>query len=267
MKTIKHKRLFALCSAILLCLSFSANINAAQTRAVDWYVKKNDTHTQPPLESGLQFIENYNCYYLDKSKAGENGEKVLYLTFDAGYENGNIAKILETLRAHKVHAAFFLLEHIVKKESELVRQIATDGHLICNHTAKHRDMSKYTDFDSFAEELLAFERACKEHIGVESAKYYRPPEGRFSELNLEFTDRMGYATVLWSFAYADWDNDRQQDENKALKIILDNIHNGGVLLLHPTSATNAAIMDKLLTTLKNDGYRFASLDELTKESQ
>lgn len=232
------------------------------TKPLDWYAKRTSDHTQPPLDANLRVIEKYNAYYVDKTKSASDSEKVLYLTFDAGYENGNIAKILDTLKKHNAHAAFFILEHLITKETELVRRMAEEGHIVANHTRKHRDMSQFTDFEEFSKELSGLEEVYRQYIGREMAKYYRPPEGRFSELNLKFADDLGYKTVFWSFAYADWDNSKQPDPQAAIDKILKHTHNGAIILLHPTSATNAAILDRLLTEWKAQGYRFGSLDEL-----
>ena len=230
---------------------------ADETTPFNWYVKRNSEHTLPTLESRFSFISNYGAFYGD-TKATENGEKVIYLTFDAGYENGNIGRILDTLKKHNAPAAFFVLENLVNRNTELVKRMADEGHLICNHTKTHPDMTKITDkarFDSLSDLI-------KEKCGVECAKFYRPPEGRFSEQNLKFAQELGYKTVFWSFAYADWDNNRQPSRADAIKKILDNAHPGEIMLLHPTSKTNADILDEVMMALEKDGYRFASLTEL-----
>ena len=140
--------------------------------------------------------------------------------------------------------------------------MADEGHTVCNHTRSHPNMTRITDKKTFAMQLESLEKTYKELTGYDMAKIYRPPEGRFSEQNLRYAKELGYKTVFWSFAYADWDNGKQFDKDKAMKKILDHIHNGEIMLLHPTSATNAEIMDELLTRLENDGYRFASIEEL-----
>lgn len=215
---------------------------------------------QPVLESQMSFIENYGGYYLDKN--AKESDPVIYLTFDAGYENGNIARILDTLQKHNAKGAFFILENLIKKDTDLVKRMASEGHLVCNHTARHKDMTTIRDIDAFAAELNAIEKLYTEYTGCEMAKLYRPPEGKFSEENMYFASSLGYDTVFWSLAYADWDNDKQPDPEKSKKLLLDNTHNGMVLLLHPTSQTNADILDALLTEWENMGYRFGDLYEL-----
>ncbi len=226
----------------------------------NWYCKNNSTHTPPTLDSDQQWIENYDGYYLDHSV--KKGDKVIYLTFDAGYENGNVEKILDALKAHKAPGAFFILDNLITRNGDLVKRMAKEGHLVCNHTKRHPDMTKISDRKAFAEQLNTLADHYKELTGKEMPKIYRPPEGRYSRQNLQYAKAMGYKTVFWSFAYADWDNNRQMSEEAALKKILDHTHNGEILLLHPTSATNAAIMDRLLTALETEGYRFGKLTEL-----
>ena len=230
-----------------------------------FYVKRNAEHHQPALDASFSYIEGYDAYYVDKRHGDDCEERVLYLTFDAGYENGNIAKILDALKAEGVPAAFFVLENLIKRNTDLVRRMSDEGHLVCNHTMHHRDMSQISDPDAFAAELNALEALYRETIGKEMAKYYRPPEGRVSEKNLDMAQSLGYKTVLWSFAYADWDNAKQPSEEAAIKKILDNTHNGAIVLLHPTSATNAAILPRLIKEWRAMGYRFGSLDELCGE--
>lgn len=233
---------------------------ATDTTPYNWYCKNNSTHTPPTLDSDQRWIEDYDAYYLDHSV--KKGDQVIYLTFDAGYENGNVAKIMDVLQKHNAPGAFFILDNLITRAPDLVKRMQAEGHLVCNHTKRHPDMTKISDRKTFAEQLDTLAAHYKELTGCEMAKIYRPPEGRYSKQNLEYAKSMGYKTVFWSFAYADWDNNRQMSEDAALEKILAHTHNGEIMLLHPTSATNAAIMDRLLTKLEAEGYRFGKLTEL-----
>ncbi len=236
---------------------------AADGNALNWYCVRTKDHTQPPADARLSFVEEHGGVYIDHKHAGPNDpDKVVYLTFDAGYENGNVARVLDTLQEESVPGAFFILGHLAADDPALVRRMADEGHLVCNHTFSHRDMSDVTA-EVLQEELSRLEKTCLECAGVTVAKYFRPPEGRFDCDMLDAASALGYTTVFWSFAYADWDNDHQPTAAAAKQKILSNIHNGAVLLLHPTSATNAEILGDVIRTLKADGYRFGTLDELT----
>ncbi len=226
-----------------------------------WYIKRNSEHLPPELPGEFSFLSECDAWYCDTR---ESAEKTLYLTFDAGYENGNIAKILDVLKEESVPAAFFVLEHLVTDDTALIKRMLGEGHLVCNHTARHKNLARASE-QAVSEELGRMERVYRETMGCEISKYYRPPEGAFSESNLLAAKNLGYKTVFWSFAYADWANDKQPSPEFALKKIRDNIHPGAVLLLHPTSATNAAIMKELIVGLKAEGYRFGTLDELTSD--
>ena len=254
--------LLAMLSLHLLCALPASADGHTETTPYNWFFCKTDDHTQPPLGSGLAFTENYPLYYIDR-QADEN-DKVIYLTFDVGYENGNVSKILDALKAHDATGAFFILSHVALHEQALVQRMLDEGHTVCNHTARHPDMSAIRDEALFREQLVTLEKQFLETYGQPLSRYYRPPQGRFSELNLRFAENMGYKTVLWSYAYADWDNSRQPDEQASIDKLLAHTHNGMVLLLHPTSATNAAILDRLLTAWEQEGYRFGSLDELCR---
>lgn len=233
---------------------------ATDTTPYNWYCKNNHTHTTPLLDSDQKWIEDYDAYYVNHKV--KKGDKVIYLTFDAGYENGNVEKILDALKKHHAQGAFFILDNLIQRNPDLVKRMEAEGHLVCNHTKRHPDMTKISDRKSFAEQLNSLAEHYKELTCKEMPKIYRPPEGRYSKQNLEYAKSMGFKTVFWSFAYADWDNNRQMSPDAALQKILAHTHNGEIMLLHPTSATNAAIMDSLLTKLKEEGYRFGSLTEL-----
>ena len=236
--------------------------SVAADSAMNWYFKKNDSHTQPPIPSEFAFIENYGGYYIDHDHGDDCAEKVIYLTFDAGYENGNVEKILDTLKKHNATGTFFVLENLIRRNTDLVKRMFDEGHTVANHTMKHKNMAKITDRAVIEEELYGLEKLCLELTGQKLARLYRPPEGSFSEENLKIISDMGFKTVFWSFAYADWDNDKQPAPDAALNKLLAHVHNGEILLLHPTSATNAKILDEFLTRLEKQGYRFGSLEEL-----
>ena len=252
---IYKKSLILLLSLTLLCAPLTV-------LAENWSIIRNKNHLQPESDKGLDYVEQYGAYYVDKN--AKEDDKVIYLTFDAGYENGNIEKILDTMKKHQAKGAFFILENLIIRNTDLVKRMAEEGHIVCNHTAKHKDMTKVDNINDFEAELKSLEQIYKEYTGYDMAKYYRPPEGKFNKSNLQFANELGYKTVFWSFAYADWDNNKQPSEEYAVKKIMDNTHNGMVVLLHPTSKTNADILDRVMTMWEENGYRFGSVDELTK---
>ena len=212
----------------------------------------------PPLGSASSgALKDYNAVYL-----GESGEKVIYLTFDAGYENGCTEKILDVLKKHDAPAAFFLVGNYIERNADLVRRMVAEGHIVGNHTMHHYDMSKLSDKAAFEKELKDLEALFFDTTGKELPKYYRPPQGIYSEENLRMAKDMGYRTVFWSLAYVDWNNDSQPTKEQAFSKLIPRIHNGAVVLLHSTSRTNAEILDELLTRWEDLGYRFGSIGEL-----
>ena len=257
-KKIK-KTAYTVLTLILSALCFVSAVSAA---AQGWYCVRNKEHKQPTLDAAQKYIEGLGGYYVDRKYSDSNDEKVVYLTFDAGYENGNVEKILDILKSEDVKGAFFILGNLITRNTELVVRMADEGHTVCNHTAKHKDMTKVASKEEFAAELSSLETLYREHTGREMSKYYRPPEGKYDEKTMRYANELGYKTIFWSLAYADWDNDKQPSAEKAKKILLDNIHNGAVILLHPTSATNAEILGDVIRTLKAEGYRFGELSEL-----
>ena len=198
----------------------------------------------------------------DAAYLGNTAEKKLYLTFDAGYENGCTEQILDVLKKHDVPAAFFLVGNYMQKNADLVRRMVREGHTVGNHTMHHPDMSKISDFDAFSKELTDLETLFKEITGEELPKFYRPPQGIYSEENLKMAQRLGYKTVFWSLAYVDWKNEDQPSKEFAFSKLIPRTHNGAVVLLHSTSQTNAQILDELLTKWKDMGYTFGTVEEL-----
>ena len=198
----------------------------------------------------------------DAAYLGDTREKVLYLTFDAGFENGCTGKILDTLQKHNVPAAFFLVGNYLEKNPDLVRRMVSEGHIVGNHTMHHPDMSKISEKSAFQKELQDLESLYASVTGQEIPKYYRPPQGIYSEDNLRMAKELGYRTVFWSLAYVDWKQNDQPTAEYAFSKLLPRTHNGAVILLHSTSQTNVEILDQLLTRWKEQGYRFASIEEL-----
>lgn len=224
-----------------------------------------DQEGQPPVgnASAIELAE-YDAWYV-----GDTGKKTIYLTFDAGFENGYTAEILETLKQHKVPAAFFLVGTYIRDNPDLVKRMTEEGHIVGNHSMNHRDMSAVTDEAVFRKELESVEAAYQSALGdvkkkTKMPKYYRPPEGKFCLANLEMAQKLGYKTIFWSLAYVDWNVDRQPTREEALNTLLPRTHNGAVILLHSTSKTNAKVLGELIERWKAEGYKFGTLDELTK---
>ena len=254
------KKLFFCLICLFLFIS-ATPFASASSGAYNWFCVHRKDHLQPSADQSFSFIEDLNGYYIDKNHGDQCSDKVIYLTFDAGYENGNVKRILDVLKEENVTAAFFVLGHLIECNTDLICQMFENGHLVCNHTFSHKAMVGRSE-EEFRNEIELLETTCLEMTGRELSKYYRPPEGRFDKTSLEYAKNLGYKTVFWSFAYADWDNASQMSPEKAKAKILDNVHNGEIMLLHPTSATNATILGEIIKELKNQGYRFGSLDEL-----
>lgn len=246
--------LCALCAAIALTVSQFAG---SFLETGSWGLSFRTEGQLPIGPASIQELSKYNAAYADAT-----AEKILYLTFDAGYENGNTEKILDILQKHNVPAAFFLVGNYIEKNADLVRRMVDEGHIVGNHTMHHYDMSKISEKAAFEKELTDLEALFKETTGKEMPKFYRPPQGIYSQENLEMARQMGYKTVFWSLAYVDWNNDAQPTAQQAFDKLLPRTHNGAVVLLHSTSATNAQILDELLTKWEEMGYTFRSIDKL-----
>lgn len=218
---------------------------------------------QPPVANATaEELKTYDAYYL-----GDTQKKILYLTFDAGYENGNTGLILDALHKHKVQAAFFVVGSFITENPELIRRMDEEGHLVCNHTYSHPDMSRISTPDTFRKELEDVENAYQQVTGKKMLKFYRPPQGKYSTKNLQMAKDLGYDTFFWSLAYVDWYEKDQPSKEEAFDKLLNRIHPGAIVLLHSTSSTNAAILDSLLGKWEDMGYSFGSLKDLPGDSR
>ncbi|MDU1855468.1 MAG: polysaccharide deacetylase family protein, partial [Clostridium baratii] len=161
--------------------------------------------------------------------------------------------------------AFFVVKPYITSHPETVKRMVKEGHLVCNHSSTHPSMASITDKDKFKKEFTDVEDAYKELIGSDMPKYFRPPMGKYSENSLKMTDELGYKSIFWSFAYRDWLVDNQPSESYGIEKIKYGAHPGGILLLHAVSDTNTKILKEVLTSLKDEGYEFKSLDELPEK--
>ena len=244
--------------AVLVAIALAVSIFSSQVLETGSWGLSFRVEGSPPVgNAGSEQLKQYNAAYM-----GDAAQKVIYLTFDAGYENGCTAQILQVLKKHQAPAAFFLVGNYLQQNADLVRQMVAEGHTVGNHTMHHYDMSKIADKAAFTKELSDLEALYKEVTGADMPKYYRPPQGIYSQENLEMARDLGYRTVFWSLAYVDWNNDAQPSKEQAFSKLIPRIHNGAVVLLHSTSTTNAAILDELLTKWEAMGYRFAPISQL-----
>ncbi len=231
------------------------------TTQYGWYCMPRADGLQPERNREFAFAYNYDIISI-----GSPDDKVIYITFDGGYENGYANTILDALKAHNAPAAFFLVGHYIKTQPEIVQRMLDEGHLICSHSMNHKNMAAMTDYDAFSKELSDLDDLLFEQTGHHIAKFFRPPEGNFSEMLLQYAQRCGYTTAFWSFAYKDWLIDAQPNTADAMNTVISRTHPGEVALLHITSATNAAILDDVLTKWESMGYRFGSLNDFAERS-
>lgn len=260
----------ALFCAVLLLLTMllwpmsrqSSSLPAAGEAAVavstdNWGLSFPTEGQSPVGNATVEELAQYNAYYL-----GDTSQKVIYLTFDCGYENGYTASILDTLKKHNAPAAFFVVGNMIESAPDLIRRMVADGHIVGNHTYHHPDMSSISDQSAFQKELESLEALFQETTGQTMSKYYRPPQGKYNVENLRQAKALGYKTILWSLAYVDWYVDDQPTPEQAYSKLLPRIHDGAIVLLHSTSRTNVEILDELLTKWEEMGFSFASLDQL-----
>lgn len=260
-----------LCATLVFTITFLAGRGAAsvakdcaetffvQEEADNWGLGFGADGTQPTGNVSADELKQYEAYYV-----GDAAEKVLYLTFDCGYENGNTEAILDALKKHEVTGTFFVVGHFLETAPEIVKRMVEEGHIVGNHTYHHPDMSAISDMASFQKEMEDVEALYQEITGKEMTPFYRPPQGKYSIQNLEMAKELGYYTFFWSLAYVDWNVDAQPTKEEAFSKLLTRVHPGAIVLLHSTSSTNAQILDELLTKWEEMGYTFAPLSDLVE---
>lgn len=259
----KKQVLYVVLAIILLCIGMVCALRAVNRLGVaeaaagitDWGLSFQSEGAPPVANASQEYLRNFDALYV-----GDANQKEIYITFDAGFENGNTERILDALKKHGVKATFFLVGNYFETQPELVKRMAEEGHTIGNHTYSHPDMSKISDIQSFQTELQKNEALYRNILGSEMPKLYRPPQGKFCEENLKMAQQLGYSTVFWSLAYVDWYTDDQPTPEQAFSKLLPRIHPGAVVLLHSTSSTNAEILDELLTKWEETGYSFGDLE-------
>jgi len=249
------KKILSILTFIFIFTTITTTISAGN----NWGLHFEKDGERPIGNATAEYLAQFDAYFI-----GAADDKVIYLTFDAGYENDLTAGILDTLKKHEAPAAFFLVGHYLKTNPELIKRMVEEGHLVANHTMTHPDMSKLSSKEAFAKEINQVEDLYREITGQEIPRFYRPPQGIYSESNLKMAQELGYKTIFWSAAYRDWIDDKQPTREEAFGKLIPRTHPGAVLLLHNTSKTNAAILDELLGRYKEMGYRFEGLEHLVR---
>lgn len=246
---------------LILAVSIVQFSLAAQTEEkldneiLSWGFRRGENHEQAVLDTeSLKVVEKYEGIAMGNSES-----KNIYLTFDAGYEAGYTEDILKILKENDVKAAFFITAHYVNTAPDLVKQMIQNGNIVGNHTVNHSCLPGLSD-DEIKEEIMKLHNSIYEVTGYEMS-YFRPPRGEFSERTASIVKNLGYTSVLWSNAYDDWDNSKQGRSDYGKKKILDNLHNGAVILLHSTSKDNLEMLDSMIKEAKQMGYEFKGLDE------
>jgi len=236
----------------------AASTAAVPVSGVDWGLSFPTQGEPPSGNASPEELAKYDAYYL-----GDTTQKVIYLTFDCGYENGNTEPILDALKKHQAPATFFVVGHYLESAPQLVKRMVEEGHCVGNHTYHHLDMSKISDMESFRKEMDDVAELFRQITGKELSMYYRPPQVKYSVENLKMAKELGYKTFFWSLAYVDWYQDKQPSREEALEKMTGRIHPGAVVLLHSTSKTNGEVLDELLGEWEKMGYSFRPLSDLT----
>ncbi|MCG0275792.1 MAG: delta-lactam-biosynthetic de-N-acetylase [Thermosediminibacteraceae bacterium] len=233
------------------------NIETLKTEKFGWWYKPNSQHKTPEIPTEVaKMLDKFDAIYV-----GDTSRKVVYLTFDEGYENGYTSSILDTLKENNVTASFFVTGSYIDKNPELVRRMVEEGHYVCSHTSTHPSLPDLSDAQ-LEKEIKDLEEKFRSVTGREIERYLRPPNGEYSEKSLYLTQKLGYVSVFWSLAYKDWDVNDQKGADYAYNFVTKNVHPGAVILLHAVSKSNAEALDRIIKGLINEGYTFERLPKI-----
>ena len=233
-------------------------------RAEEYHWGFKPTRNEVPVEIGEPLeglLDKYGAIY-----KGNTDKKVVYLTFDNGYENGFTESILKTLREEQAPATFFLTGHYLTSATDLVNQMVKDGHIIGNHSYGHPNMARLSP-NEMVMEWTQFDQKLKELTGIERTYYARPPEGTFNEQLLKVGVENNYQHVFWSIAFKDWLKDERRGYEYAYNALMNQLHPGAIILMHTVAQDNAEALPKFIKAAKEKGYTFGSLDDLVLEKE
>lgn len=257
-KIIRHFCAFLLLLVCIVQFSLYSQANTLNNDILAWGFRRGENHEQSTLDTASEkVIKDY-----DGIAMGNKESNFVYLTFDCGYEQGYTEKILDVLKENNVKATFFITAHYLNTSSDIVKRMIEEGHIVGNHTVNHKCLPNLSD-EEIKKEIMDLHNAVFEKFGYEM-KYFRPPKGEFSQKVIDIVTKLNYTTVMWSSAYDDWDNEKQNREEYGKNKILDNIHNGCVLLLHATSKDNSIILDDVIKKTREMGYEFKNINEFEK---
>ncbi len=238
----------------------SADAAALSNEKKGWWIKRKENNEQSEAQNEID-LAKYDAFYVDTK---HKDKKVMYLTFDCGYDNGYTEPMLDILKKHKAYAIFFVTQTYIRDNVEIVKRMKKEGHLVGNHTVKHKSMPDLSERD-IKEELITCADYCKEATGYEMDPYVRPPMGEYSERTLQICKNLGYKTVFWSMAYLDYEVDNQPGSDFVIDHFEKYYHNGAIPLLHNVSKSNAEALDTVLTNLEKKGFTFENVDKIEIE--
>lgn len=257
-KIVKHFFAFVILMVCILQYSLYSQATTLSNELLAWGFRRGENHEQSILDTeSAKVIDEYDGIAL-----GNKDSNKIYLTFDCGYEAGYTEKILDVLAENNVKATFFITAHYLNTAEDIVKRMIEEGHIVGNHTVNHKCLPNISD-DEIKEEIMKLHNAVYEKFGYEMT-YFRPPKGEFSERVIDIASKLNYTTVMWSSAYDDWDETKQNREEYGKNKIVSNVHNGCVLLLHATSKDNSVILCDVINEIKNMGYEFKNINEFER---
>lgn len=257
-KILRHFFVFMLLMVCIFQYSLYSQATTLSNKLLAWGFRRGENHEQSVLDvESVKVINNYDGIAL-----GNKDSNKIYLTFDCGYEAGYTEKILDILAENNVKATFFITAHYLNTAENIVKRMIEEGHIVGNHTVNHKCLPNISD-EEIQDEIMKLHNAVYEKFGYEMT-YFRPPKGEFSERVIDIAKKLNYTTVMWSSAYDDWDENKQNREEYGKKKIVENVHNGCVLLLHATSKDNSIILSDIIKQIREMGYEFKNINEFER---
>ncbi|MHC1723302.1 MAG: polysaccharide deacetylase family protein [Aminipila sp.] len=185
------------------------------------------------------------------------------ITYDCGGESqGSTETILDILEKHNIKATFFLTGQWIEKYPLLAKRIAEENHEIGNHSYSHPDFTQLTE-EEMIKEVSQTEEMIKKVTGIDPKPIIRLPYGAFNDKVLQVVGSIGYLySIQWSIDPRDWE---LPPADNIANIILDNITNGDIILLHNHGVSTALASDIFIPRLKEQNYEFMTVGNMITE--
>ncbi|NPV28262.1 MAG: polysaccharide deacetylase family protein [Firmicutes bacterium] len=210
--------------------------------------------------SGLYVLTNHSAEktFLDRRPIyqGNNARKSVAFTVNVDWGEEHLPQMLAVFDKHKIKATFFVTGRWARNNPQLVRKVARAGHEIGNHSFSHPHVNNLNLEDNIKE--IAQTAEIIYDLTKRKTKFFAPPYGEYNEVVLEAARRLNHRTILWTVDTLDW---QKPPPEWITSRVLTRVHNGAIILMHPTASTVKALSE-IIQSLAAQDYQIEPLEKL-----